>query len=170
MKVILRLTRPLYDKVRTDLARPHPFAGERVGFLFAKLVDCGRFSQLVLFTTYRALADDRYIRDPLSGARIDSQAIRGAMQEVLDLGEGVFHVHAHDGPGQPHFSRMDREELPRLISSFRVIGPECGHGIFLLSTDACTAMIWLPGSKEPVESARITIVGQPMRFMDGGEA
>ena len=50
--VHLRLTRHLYEQVRADLARPHQFAAERVGFLFAELVNSNSATPLVLFTGY----------------------------------------------------------------------------------------------------------------------
>jgi len=167
MNVCIRLTRELYDRVRADLRRPHPFAAERVGFMFAKLGNAGTDNPLVLFTDYIPLADDRYIDDPYSGARIDGTAIRGAMQEVLDRQQGVFHVHIHEFPGRPHFSRMDREELPRLIPSFQAVGPTLPHGLFLMSEDESAAEVWIPGSRRPVDPARITIVGFPMQIIEG---
>jgi hypothetical protein len=169
MNVRIRLTRRLHEGVRADLSRPHPFAAERVGFLFGRLGNVGTDAPLVLLTGYSPLADDRYIDDPPSGARIDSQAIRGAMQQVLDRREGVFHVHMHGLAGRPRFSRMDRAELPRLIPGFRAVGPGLAHGLFLLSEDECAAEVWLPGNEEPVEAARISIVGYPLQIVEGGE-
>lgn len=166
MNVRIRLTRELYDRVRADLRRPHPFAAERVGFMFAKLGNAGTDNPLVLFTDYSALADERYINDPYSGARIDGTAIRGAMQEVLDRRQGVFHVHIHEFPGRPHFSRMDREELPQLIPSFQAVGRTLPHGLFLMSEDECVAQVWMPAAKWPV-AARTSIVGYPMQIIEG---
>ena len=36
MKVEIKLTGSLYKKILRDLARPHPFAAERVGFVFGR--------------------------------------------------------------------------------------------------------------------------------------
>lgn len=91
------------------------------------------------------------------------------MQGVLDRREGVFHVHLHEFPGKPHFSWMDRDELPRLIPSFQAVGPSFAHGLFLLSEDKCAAEVWLPGSEKAVEAARISIVGYPLQLIEGGE-
>jgi proteasome lid subunit RPN8/RPN11 len=167
MNFRIRIARWLYEQVRADLSRPHPFAAERVGFLFGRLGNVGTDDPLILMTTYSTLADERYIDDPFSGARIDSQAIRGAMQEVLNRGEGVFHVHSHEWPGRPYFSRLDRQELPRLIPSFQAVGPTQAHGLFLLSQDQCMAEVWMPGAGEPVEAVRITVVGYPMQIVEG---
>lgn len=167
MNVRIRLTRTLYERVRADLHRPHRFAAERVGFLFAKFGNAGTAEPIVLFTDYAPLADDRYIDDPRSGARIDSQAIRVAMQAVLDRKEGVFHVHMHGFSGRPGFSRMDREELPRLIPGFRAVGPTLPHGLFLMNEDECLGEVWLPGRNSPVEAARVSVVGYPVHLSDG---
>ena len=123
MTVDVRLTRPLYDQVMNDLLRPHPFAAERVGFLFCKLAITEN-DALVLLSGYESLHDERYIDDPSAGARIDTVAIRGAMQRVINRREGVFHVHLHKCPGIPRFSEMDREELPRVVAGFHNAGPE----------------------------------------------
>src|SRR6266446_1213842 len=61
-------------------SRPNSFAAARVGFLYGPLVRAGTATQLVLLASYQPVADDRYINAPWSGARIDSAAIRGAMQ------------------------------------------------------------------------------------------
>jgi hypothetical protein len=168
MRVTVRLPRPLLDEVRADLVRPHRFAAERVGFLYGRLSDAGDGRRLVLLTGYTALDDARYINDPEAGARIDSQAIRGAMQGILDRGEGVFHVHLHEHRGTPRFSRMDRDELPRLIPSFQAVGPHLAHGLFVLSEDQCAADIWLPGSTKLIEVARIGVVGFPLQLIEWG--
>jgi hypothetical protein len=166
MSVHVRLTRQLYEQVRADLSRPHPFAAERVGFLFARLGNANNATPLVLFTGYSPLADDRYIDDPHAGARIDSQAIRSAMQQVLNRKEGVFHVHRHDWLGKPRFSRMDRTELPRLIPSVQAVGLCYAHGLLLLRNDDITAAVWLPGNTQPAEADRITIVGHPLQVFE----
>ncbi len=168
MNVRVRITRSLYDRVRADLSRPHRFAAERVGFLFTRLGNTGTAEPIVLITEYSSLADDRYIDDPKSGARIDSNAIRGAMQQVIDRHEGVFHVHIHQFTGRPFFSEMDREELPRLIPSFRAVGPAFAHGLFLMNEDECTAAVWLPGTSSSITAARLSVVGYPFHMSEGG--
>ncbi len=157
----------LLDKVRADLSRPHPFAAERVGFLFARLANAGAAEPLVLITDYEPLADERYIDDPRSGARIDSQAIRGAMQGVLDRGKGGFHVHMHHWPGRPMLSRMDAEEIPRVVTALRRVGPGHAHGIVLLHDEECAAWVWLPGKDRAIEAESVSVVGFPTKIFRG---
>ena len=163
MNIKARLTRKLLEGVRADLSRPHAFAAERVGFLFGRLGTAGPDSLLVIMTGYEPLGDDRYIDDPRSGARIDSQAIRGAMQGVLDRGEGVFHVHMHEWPGRPRLGRMDAEEIPRIVTGFRRAGPAYAHGIFLLHAEECAAWVWLPGEDGAVVAEAVSVVGYPLQ-------
>jgi hypothetical protein len=165
MNVQIRLTKALYEQVRRDLERPHAFAAERVGFLHAKLGNRDGQPLLALFTDYWAVPDDQYVNDPHAGARIGSAAIRRAMQSVLDTGQGVFHVHMHPHRGRPTLSRMDRQELPKLIASVRAVGPQVAHGIFPLSYDQCVGFVWPPGSSQPVESSKVNVVGFPMELI-----
>lgn len=160
----LRLLRTLYEHIGQDLARRHEFAFERVGFVSAKLGNRHSDEPVVLFTNHYPVADDHYIDDPLAGARINSDAIRQAMQLVLDTGIGLFHVHCHAHRGRPGFSPMDLDETPRVVSSLRVANPNEAHGMLLLSKDECVADVWMPGSNEPVSENRITIVGYPLRI------
>ena len=167
MTTKVRITRKLLDAVRADLSRPHSFAAERVGFLYGPLVRAGADTQLVLLASYEPLADDRYINDPWSGARIDSAAIRGAMQGVLDRGRGGFHVHMHHWPGRPMLSRMDAEEIPKVVTGLRRVGIDHAHGIVLLHDVECAAWVWLPRADAAVEAGSVSVVGFPITFFGG---
>jgi hypothetical protein len=161
-----RFLKQLYVRVREDLARGHEFAYERIGFLSAKLGNQSGDEPLVLFTNYYAVPDNQYIDDPHSGARINSTAIREAMQLVLDTGVGLFHVHTHGGHGKPGFSYMDLEETPRIVSSLQVAGPTQAHGMVLLSNDHCIAHVWMPGAIKPIAADRVSVVGYPLEIFD----
>lgn len=165
MTIKVRIPRKLLDDVRADLSRPHSFAAERVGFLYGRLA--GAAPSLVLITGYEPVADDRYIKDPYSGARIDSQAIRAAMQSVLDRGQGGFHVHMHHWPGRPVLSRMDAEEIPPVVTGLRRVGLAHAHGIVLLHTEECAAWVWLPGQDDAVVAESVSVVGFPLQTFGG---
>ena len=167
MNVHIRLSRSLFDIMQADLRRPHPFAGERVGFAYGRLANARADHPMVIMTGYVPLSDDRYLRDRAVGARIDSAAIRCAMQGVIDRGEGVFHTHLHAWPGRPAFGYTDRAELPRLVSSFQTVGRAQAHGLFLLSDNEAYADVWLPGETTPAAVSRINIVGFPMSLIEG---
>jgi hypothetical protein len=167
MSVKIRLSRRLNDEVRADLSRPHRFAAERIGLLYGRLSSAGPNRSVILMISYAPIADDRYIDDPSAGARIDSQAIRGAMQGVLDRREGVFHVHRHEWPGVPKLSLMDSDEVPLVVNGFRNVGPGFAHGMVLLSTDQYAAWVWLPGAKHSVQTEAVSIVGYPLEIFRG---
>src|SRR5581483_3803042 len=155
----------MLDKVRADLSRPHLFAAERIGFLYGKLVEGP--APLVMMTGFEPVADDRYINDPMSGARIDSQAIRTAMQGVLDRGQGGFHVHMHHWPGRPALSKMDVQEIPPVVMALRRVGVAQAHGIVLLHNEQCASCVWLPRSKHAIAAHTFSIVGFHMQIMTG---
>jgi hypothetical protein len=110
-----------------------------------------------VMSRYVPVPDEQYVVDETVGARINGDAIRSAMQGVLDTGDGVFHTHLHDLPGTPWFSRTDDEELPRLIPAFRAVGPTQATGLFLLSSDLAIADVWLPGAQRAERATRIRI-------------
>ncbi len=162
MNIKVRIARSLFDTVRVDLARPHPFAAERVGFLFGQLVDAD--GPLVLLKEYAILPDEGYINDPKAGARIDSHTIRWVMQGVLDRKLGAFHIHMHHWPGRPVMSHMDAVEIPRIVKGLCRVGPDLVNGIILLHQEECGAWVWMPGKEAPVEVDSVSVVGFPYHF------
>lgn len=168
-RVQMRVPRLVAERTRADLLRPHPFAAERVGFAFARCGTADPDSLVVLLVDYHPVPDGDYVRDERSGARIGSKAIRAAMQAVLAGPDSLFHVHLHEGKGQPELGKMDRRELPRLVSSLRAVGPNQPHGLILLSEDCWAAWVWLPGGPDPVFVDRITIVGYPIELNASGQ-
>jgi len=116
-------------------------------------------------THYNPVPDEQYIHDLDVGARINGDAIRAAMQEVLDSGQGVFHTHLHEWPGRPAFSLVDNRSLPKLIQAFQAVGRAQATGLFLLSLDSVIADVWLPGVKWPERAARIVVVGYPLQII-----
>jgi hypothetical protein len=165
MSVMIRLTQKLHEEMVADLRRAHPHATERVGFLFGRLA-AGK-NPLVLMTHYRPIPDEQYIEDEHVGARINGNAIRGAMQASLDTGDGVFHTHLHEWSGRPGFSFTDERELPRLVPGFQAVARAQANGLFLLSPDSAIADVWLSGDLSPTRASRVSVAGYPMRFFEG---
>ncbi|MFL5241564.1 MAG: hypothetical protein ACJ8FY_05605 [Gemmataceae bacterium] len=154
MPITIQLSRKLYKEMLTDLRRPHAHAAERVGFLYGRLA-----ASVIVMTRYVPVFDEQYMRDLTVGARINGDAIRAAMQGVIDTGDGVFHTHLHEWPGRPSFSPTDDDELPKLIPAFRAVGRDQASGLFLLSPDSAIANVWVPGASGPERAARISIIG-----------
>ena len=161
----IRLSHELYDEALCDLRRLHTHAAERVGFLYGRLVSARE--PIILMKRYWPVPDHYYVQDFSVGARIHGDAIRAAMQSVLNTGDGVFHTHLHERPGRPEFSHVDRRELPRFIPAFQTVGRGQATGLFLFSSDSATADIWLPGQNFPERVTRMSVVGFPLRFMGG---
>jgi len=171
-RVSIRLARSLVEHVLSDLRRPHPFAAERVGFLFARRGSGPPGTTFLFPIDYLAVPDDQYI-DGLAqweGAAINGDAIRSAMERVMTMKLTALHVHLHDHSGRPNFSRTDWRDLPGLARSFQHADPTLMHGGIVLSRDAAAGAVWLPkeASGEPV-FPRISIVGYPLRI-EGDES
>lgn len=169
MSARIRLLNSLYESVLADLQRPHPFASERVGFLFARMGTTSDATHIIFLLEYVPVPDNQYLpmTDLEIGAEISSEAIRDTMQRVISTGEGVFHAHLHDHLERPRFSRIDMKDLPLLVRSFQHASPASAHGGFLFSKNNCMAAVWLPGQCEHVTAEKITVVGYPLRFHGG---
>ena len=171
MTVAIKMTGSLYDEIRRDLERPHPFAFERVGFTFGRIGTACDDGRLVLLTRYHPIPDEHYIDDPTVGARIGPDAMTWAMQAVYNgrpAREGIFHLHMHGCAGQTGMSRTDAREVPPMIPGFRSVGREAAHGIVILSLDHGSAWVCLPGSKDLVSCSSLSVIGTHIRVFDRG--
>ena len=164
MKIQLRLTKDLYKGILADLARPHPYAAERVAFVFLKSGESANGNRVVLATEYMHVDDEHYIQDASVGASINGSAIRQVMQQILDTQQGALHVHMHNHGGVPRLSSVDRVALPKMAQDLRNIGAQFLNGFLLLSQDRAVSTIW---SEEgtPVEVENISVAGLPLFFL-----
>jgi hypothetical protein len=170
MKVEIRLTGSLHADIVRDLARPHAFAAERVGFVSGRAGSISDQGQLVLLNRYHSIPDDQYVDDPNVGARIGSDAITAAMQTVYygrPVREGIFHVHLHPREIGAGMSPIDRREIPKLMPGFQSVGREAIHGIIILSADHGSGWVWLPGRKDGIAADAIAIIGNPLAVFEG---
>jgi hypothetical protein len=138
MRCTYRLRQNLLGRVHEDLNRQHPFAAERVGFLFGRAARIGNDGLIILATEYEPIADDDYVDDPSVGAMMDATAIRKALERALNGGAGdlsVFHVHRHEHDGAPWFSSIDLCESAKFAPSFFHVAPKIPHGVIVLSHD-----------------------------------
>jgi hypothetical protein len=165
MMVQIRMTGALYDRIHQDLARPHPFAAERVCFAFGRMGTLADDGRMVLVTRCHSIPDDQYIEDETVGARIGSDALTWAMQAVYHgrpNREGIFHVHVHPHAGSTGMSRTDAREIPKLMPGFQSVGKEAAHGIIILSRDHGAGWVWLPGRKDAIAAKTISVIGKPL--------
>jgi hypothetical protein len=171
MKVEIKLNGALYAKIIRDLARPHPFAAERVGFVLCRLGSLADLGCLILLTRYHSIPDNQYMKDHTVGARISSEALTWAMQAVYygrPGREGIFHIHLHGHRGETGMSGTDRHEIPKLMPGFQSVGREAAHGIIILSADHGSGWVWLRGSAEPVQADCVSVIGTPVGVFERG--
>lgn len=165
MKTIFRITKEMLDRVKIDLARPHPFAFERVGFIYVRQGSIPN-GCLILSTGYQPVRDTHYVksdsRDKV-GAIINRYAITEAMQRGLNTGEGIFHVHIHDFGFYCAFSEVDLQSLNELIPSFYSINQNVLHGALLLGAKNIIGKYWTP-DRVPHNLEKICVVGYPCSY------
>jgi hypothetical protein len=141
LKIIFRATAQFLHAVRADLARPHDFAAERVGFMSIRAAIAD--DNLILFAEgYHAVADEDYIVDPTVGAMMGQEAIRKALEISLLQPVGMFHVHMHDHVGRPRFSPIDLSEQLKFVPDFFNVR-RVPHGAIVLSHDKAAGSVWL---------------------------
>ncbi len=168
MTIHFKISHALVEGVRTDLHRPHVFAYERVGFLFASVANLGG-GPIVIASEYRPVADEDYIADSSVGAMMGSDAIRKALQHSYQTQTAVLHVHIHDHAGRPSFSGIDSRENAKFVPNFFNVSPQRPHGAIVLSENAMCGNIWLHREARPVPIDRFSVVGAPLWF-DGDAA
>jgi len=171
--IAIKMTGSLHASILADLSRPHPFAGERVGFVLARLGSLAGSGNLVLLHHYHPIPDDEYVEDPSVGARIGSSAITWGMQAAYQgrkRREGVFHVHLHAHRGRTDMSAVDRRDIPEIVRGFHAVGTEAAHGILILSLNHGSAWVWLAGRNELVVAAKIRVIGHPLGIFERSAA
>jgi hypothetical protein len=169
MRIDIKLTGRLYNKIIRDLARPHPFAAERVGFVFGRVGLLADEGSLIHLTRYHSIPDDQYVDDPSVGARIGSEALTWTMQ-TLYFGratrEGIFHIHMHQHKGETRMSRIDSGDISKLIPGFQSVSSEAAHGIIILSMNHGSGWVWLPARKEPIPANTMSVIGVPVGIFE----
>lgn len=165
-EVIIKISKGLFDKILIDLKRPHPYAFERIGFIGTKHKKLNNGTLLIFAVDYLPVEEENYIEDEDVGARINSNAIRKAMQYVLDSGNGCFHVHYHSfSYFLPEFSQTDFIDNPEIIKSFTHVNKSQVHGMLVIGNNSSNAMINVPESDFELKSVtKIIVVGYPMNF------
>jgi hypothetical protein len=160
MSFAVRILRGVFERALDDVRRPHAFALERVGFFFGRVAP-SKSNTLVLLNDYTPVQDAEYIPDDRVGARINSTAIRTALQRALTTSEAVFHFHVHSGHGLPGLSRTDASELGRLMPSFGNVAPAAVHGAIIANVDCAGAWLWPERGLQPERATSVSVVGFP---------
>lgn len=162
MTAHFKITRILLDRIRNNLARPHSFASERVGFVSCRVGALPTGGIVVLANDYHPVADEDYLPNHTVGAMMGPAAIRKAMQYAYGAQSAMFHVHMHEHQGIPWFSRTDLSEAAKFVPDFWNVQPEMPHGALVLSLDSLAGVCWFPTSHEMKRISKITVVGAPL--------
>lgn len=171
MSTILRVRSDSLKAVRNDLARKHPFAAERVGFLFCRAGKLADDGLVILGAGYDPVADEDYIDDPRVGAMMGPGAIRKALQRAYNGGAediSIFHVHMHDHGGLPGFSKVDLDESRKFVPDFFNAAAAMPHGAIVLSRDNAAGLCWRAQHEEPTPIDSFISVGAPLRMWGRG--
>ena len=160
---MIRIPAAIFQAMQANLLRPHAFAGERVGFLIGRKASLPGDAQGIMVHRYLLIPDDLYLRDPLVGAAISGAAIRLAMQEALTSAACIVHVHLHDHPDPPRFSRTDIEGYRQMLPSFRNASPKMPHAAVVFSPGGATALLLEPQATS-WQACPVTVVGFPLRL------
>ena len=162
MNITIRMTRALWTAMQTDLDRDHPFAAERVGFLFAEVATLPMGGLLLLPTTWSSVADQDYIDEASAGATIGPAAFRQVLQSIFRNPMSLLHVHRHENSGQTAFSHQDVESMGKFVPGFFNACRTRPHGAVVLSHDSGTGALWTHAAAIPKGISRFELVGRPL--------
>ena len=162
MKFTFKATPALFARVRQDLARPHAFAHERVGFVYAGCARAAGDTIVVTARDYLPVDDEDYVRNPNVGAMVGSGAMRKGLQRAYGTRSALFHIHTHGGRGTPQFSKVDLDDAQNFVPSFFNVVPAMPHGLIVLSNDSARGRVWVAPEKPPIYVHRFVAVGAPL--------
>lgn len=164
-EIIVRIPKEVYKIIQSDLCRPHDFALERVGFVSSSHKRLKDGSYIILIKDYHPVADKNYIEDPSVGARINSDAIREALQRTISEDVGVFHIHHHCfSETVPKFSYTDLSDNPEIVKSLSYANKNQAHGMIVTGRNGINVSILIPGEKEFISVTKIVVVGYPLQL------
>jgi len=165
MKAHFRITSDLLGHILSDLRRPHPFAGERVGFLTCRAGILVRNEFVLLGQKWHTIADEDYIRDFSVGAMIGAAAFRKILQYGYTNPVSVFHVHLHEHDGIPRFSQTDQRETAKFVPDFWNVRHGLPHGALVLSNTSVSGKCWYSAATQPIPISEFRIVGAPIKWV-----
>lgn len=163
MRIHFKIPQDLYRSIHKDLARPHDFSEERLGFILCRPTQAIT-GTVIVAQDYLVTRDEWYIRDPRFGCVFNTDAMRAAMQAALTHNASIFHVHAHQHRGVPWFSRADLRESAEFVPNFWHVRPALPHGTLVFSTDRIAGLCWYPGQQIPQKIQKCSVVGSPLQI------
>ena len=168
MNVTVKIPQVMWKNILRDLARPHAFAFERVGFIACRSAMTGDETMTLYGVHYEPVAEDEYLDDDSAVAVMGPAAIRRALRLALNEGNedvSVLHVHHHFGRGVPRFSVTDARETKIFVPDFFHAAPLVPHGAIVFSNERAYGEIWLQEHSEPQQISEIISVGVPTNLL-----
>lgn len=165
MRICFKLPVSLLAAIKSDLARPHPFAHERVGFLACRVGGLKPSGLVILASRYLTVTDSDYVEDDTVGAMMGPAAIRKALEFAYNNPVSMFHVHLHNHLGQPGFSDIDLKESAKFVPNFWHVRPAMPHGAVVLSKNSAWGLCWYSEARRPLPMTEFIFVGTPMRLV-----
>lgn len=159
-----RISKELKNIITEDLSRVHEYAYERVGFILTRTHWIGEL-EIVLAYDYKPVLDKNYIKDNTVGARINSLAIKEAMEISLAENCGIFHVHVHSHLGKPMESSSDIIGIIPMIESVARINRKEKFGYLILSDDSALCKVHKAKGDDFIEVKCYSEIGYPMNFI-----
>jgi hypothetical protein len=167
MSIYVKLTEALLCDMKADLARMHPFAHERVGFITAG-ADFSLQGDLTLFCRhYFPVADENYEHSHRVGAQIGSEAMRKAAEIAYNTRSTLLHVHMHEGRGRPEFSKTDAESGFQFVPGFFNVQPKMPHGLVVLNESGARGLLWTSKNSNPFYVSDFIKVGTQITRIGG---
>jgi hypothetical protein len=163
MKARIKIPNSMLDAIRADLARPHSFAHERVGFLTAGAARVRDGGLLLLARTYRPVDEEDYVPDRCVGVKIGSDAMRKALEAAYQPRSALLHIHTHGGCGRPEFSMTDLRSGAEFVPGFFHAVSRMPHGMLVLSDDSATGLLWFGPKDRGTYAVEFVGVGAPYR-------
>jgi hypothetical protein len=160
VKPLVKIPRSLLIAALNDLERPHPFAGERVGFFsFRQSMHATR--PLLICVAYHPVPDAQYVPDRSCGARINGEAIRAAMGRSFRDKAGELWVHTHGRHGTPSASSTDVVEGPNVVTSLANAQWETCQGWAVISEQGIGGQVRMPAGAVH-QLAELGVIGWPL--------
>ncbi len=165
MNINFKITDTLLKEIMQDLARPHAFAFERVGFLTCRVGKIADDGWVMLGSIYYPVEDNHYVPNDGVGAEINSDAIRKMLEIAYNESVSIVHIHKHAHRGTPELGRVDKREMAQLIPNFWNVRPKLPHAAIVVSEDSMCGFAWEPASKQRFSIGDFTVVGAPLKFI-----
>ena len=163
-EIKFKIPKSLKNEIVKDLEQVHEYAYERVGFMLTRSYKNDK-EIMILAYDYHSVANEHYINDDQVGARINSDAIRAAMQVSLTEQCGIFHVHRHSHMGKPSESFSDEEGIHPMMASISRVNLNEKSGYLILSEDSAMCKVYSKDNDAFLEADIYSEVGYPMNFV-----